>query len=197
MREQFLAALPVVGIRRDRCYDVPGCIVRQQCLPRPAGVHLILADPWSEEWGSPQVFLGVRPASKKRGADKGIDGRILFHDDPTSKKTKEIVISVKSGGVSVAHVRDLRGVIQREKAEFGELITLRSPTQPMCGEAASAGLYTSLWGSKHPRIQILTIEELLDEKQIDYPTTRRNVTFREAPREKEKAEQLRLARVPE
>jgi len=45
--EQFLAALPVVGMRRDRCYDVPGCIVRQQCLPRPAGVHLILADPWS------------------------------------------------------------------------------------------------------------------------------------------------------
>ena len=51
MPEQFLAALPVVVIRRDRCYDVPGCIVRQLCLPRPAGVHLILADPWSKRMG--------------------------------------------------------------------------------------------------------------------------------------------------
>ena len=60
MREQFLAALPVVGIRRDRCYDVPGCIVRQQCLPRPTGVHLILADPSSKEWGSPQLAFWFR-----------------------------------------------------------------------------------------------------------------------------------------
>ena len=49
-----MVALPAVGIRRDWCYDVPGCIVRQQCLPRLAGVHLILAAPWSKEWGSPQ-----------------------------------------------------------------------------------------------------------------------------------------------
>ena len=58
--EQFLAALPVVGIRRDRCHDVPGCIVPQQCLPRLAGVRFILADPWSEEWGSPHCSTNAQ-----------------------------------------------------------------------------------------------------------------------------------------
>ena len=39
------------------------------------------------------------------------------------------------------HVRDLRGVIEREKAEIGVLISMEPPTKPMLKEAAEAGLY--------------------------------------------------------
>ena len=66
-------------------------------------------------------------------------------------------------------VRDLRGVIEREDAEIGVLITLKTPTKGMRTEAAGAGFYTSPLGRKYPRLQILTIEELFEGKVIDRP----------------------------
>jgi site-specific DNA-methyltransferase (adenine-specific) len=77
--------------------------------------------------------------------------------------------------------RDLRGVMDREKAEIGVLITLENPTKQMKTESASAGFYKSAWGN-HPRLQILTIEDLLDGKKIDYPPEQGNVTFKKAPK---------------
>ena len=47
-----LATLLVFDIQHDPSYDMPGCIVDEQCLPRPSTVHLILADPWSKEWAN-------------------------------------------------------------------------------------------------------------------------------------------------
>jgi hypothetical protein len=45
---------------------------------------------------------------------------------------------------------------------IGVFITLEEPTKPMRDEAVSAAFYHSPgWGQDYPRIQILTIEELL------------------------------------
>jgi hypothetical protein len=94
--------------------------------------------------------------------------------------------------VNVSYVRDLRGVIEREKAEIGILLALEQPTRPMTSEAASAGFYKSPWGN-HPRLQILTIAEILNGKSIDYPHPS-NVTFKRAPKaETPLPEQLRFA----
>jgi site-specific DNA-methyltransferase (adenine-specific) len=129
-------------------------------------------------------LVGARPAEQKKGADKGIDGNIYFHDDPKGK-TKRIVISVKGGdNLSVAMVRDLVGTVAREKADLALLITLATPTGPMRKEAASAGFYTSPMGGKHARVQILTIEQLLNGIRIDYPTAsqRTDLTLKKAVR---------------
>ncbi|MDP9271085.1 MAG: restriction endonuclease, partial [Chloroflexota bacterium] len=135
-------------------------------------------------------LVGARHAGEtKKGADKGVDGRLQFHDEPVGGKTKEIIISVKAGNVTVSHVRDLRGVIDREGAEIGVVISFEEPTGPMRSEAASAGFYTSPWG-KHPHIQLLTISELLAGKRIDYPPS--NATFRQAERAQLEAESLPL-----
>src|SRR5205823_11383492 len=76
-------------------------------------------------------LVGARLAGEpKRGADRGIDGRLYFHDDK-SGATRQIILSVKSGHVNAAQVRDLRGVIEREKAELGAVITLEEPTAAM------------------------------------------------------------------
>ena len=92
-------------------------------------------------------------------------------------------------------VRDLRGVIEREKAGIGVLITLEEATKAMVTEAASAAFYKSPWGN-HPRLQILTVAELLDGKQIDYPRLA-NVTLKKAPRSPDtEAEQLTLGAPP-
>lgn len=126
-------------------------------------------------------LVGARKSEPERGADKGIDGRLYFHYG-NEKDTKQIILSVKSGKTGPKHVRDLRGVVDREEAEIGVLISLRDPTPKMEEEATSAGFYESPWG-KHPRIQILTIEELLDGKTIDRPRiTGAESTFKAAPR---------------
>ena len=50
----------------------------------------------------------------KKGADRGIDGRLIFYDEnKAGRKEKQIIFSVKGGGVQVKDVRDLRGVIER------------------------------------------------------------------------------------
>ena len=130
-------------------------------------------------WALGQV--GARPNEQKKGADRGIDGRLYFHDDE-SGKSKQIIFSVKAGGVSVPQVRDLRGVIEREKAEIGIFLCFEEPTKPMLREAAEAGLYRSSDGSTYPRIQILTIQQILDGKQPEYPLHRRDATLKRAKR---------------
>jgi site-specific DNA-methyltransferase (adenine-specific) len=128
--------------------------------------------------------LGGEAGQKKgkKGADRGIDGVIPFIDD-SSGKPKEVVIQVKSGHVNSAMIRDLRGVIEREDAAIGVFITLEPPTSEMQREAASAGFYSSqTWQKKYPRLQILTIDELLNGKSIQMPPA--YGTFKKAGRVK-------------
>ena len=147
-------------------------------------------------WALGQV--GARPAEQKKGADRGIDGRLYFHDDE-SGQSKQIIFSVKAGGVSVPQIRDLAGVLGREKAEIGVFITFEEPTKPMLREAAEAGLYKSgpLDKASYPRLQILTIQQILDGKQPDYPLRRHDATFKKAPRSRPAvAENLSLPLLP-
>jgi hypothetical protein len=128
-------------------------------------------------------LVGARRDDQKKGADKGIDGRLPFHDEKAGGKTKHVILSVKSGKLHANYLRDLRGVIEREKVEIGVLIAMEEPTKPMRAEAASAGLYKSPYGTTHPRMQVLTIEDLLSGKGIDYPAPRQtNQTFKRAKR---------------
>jgi DNA modification methylase len=145
-------------------------------------------------WALGQV--GARPTEQKKGADRGIDGRLYFHDD-RSGESKQIIFSVKAGGVSAPQVRDLRGVIEREKAEIGVFITFEEPTRPMKHEANEAGLYTSSDRTTYARIQILTIQQILDGKQPEYPRHRADATFKKAPRSRPApAENLTLPLLP-
>lgn len=59
------------------------------------------------------------PVEQKKRADRGIDGRILFRDDIDSAKTKQVIISVKGGGVSVKEIRELTAVVDREVLKSG------------------------------------------------------------------------------
>jgi hypothetical protein len=98
--------------------------------------------------------------------------------------TQQIILSVKAGHLVPNFLRDLRGVIDREEAQIGVLLSFEEPTSGMRAEAASAGFYESPWG-KHPRLQMLTVAQLLDGRSIDYPhVTGGNVTHRRATRAK-------------
>lgn len=128
--------------------------------------QLAADDPYQFQWWA-LGLIGARPAEGKKGADRGIDGRLYFFDE-ASDKPKQMIVSVKAGKVQASYVRDLVGVLQREQAEMGVLISLNEPTQPMRQEAASTGFYTSPWG-QHPKVQLVTVAELLEGKKLDMP----------------------------
>lgn len=104
-------------------------------------------------------------------------------------KSDAVIVSVKAGHVTANHVRDLRGVVDREKAAIGVLISMEKFTKPMQTEAVTAGHYESeLWNKKYPKIQLMTIADLLDGRTIDMPPVRQvGATFKKAPKAKQKA----------
>ena len=80
--------------------------------------------PHQFEWGAVDL-VDARPAKDhKKGADSGIDGYINFFDDK-SGQAKQVIVQVKSGHIGVNYVRDLKGVLERENAPIGALVTLR------------------------------------------------------------------------
>lgn len=127
---------------------------------------------------------GAPKGKVKKGADRGIDGRLTFRLDDKGKYGT-ILISVKGGHVQAHDVRDLRGTVEREHASCGVLLTLEPPTKPMRTEAATAGFFETPWG-RFPVLQILTIDELLAGGRIQYPTiTHGNVSFKRAEKGKD------------
>jgi site-specific DNA-methyltransferase (adenine-specific) len=119
----------------------------------------------------------------KKGADKGIDGVINFIDE--NNKTQRVIVQVKSGHVGRPQIGELRGTVEREGAAIGVFITLEEPSEPMRTEAVSSGWYHSnLWDKDYPRIQILTVEELLKGKAIDMPKSVPSQTFKQAEKVK-------------
>ena len=140
-------------------------------------------------------LVDARPAQDKRkGADRGVDGYINFFDD-NSGKAKTIIVQVKSGGVKRGDIATLKGDMEREKAPIGVFITLEEPTRPMLQEAAAGGFYEPehFPGNQYPHLQILTIRELLEGKEAQYPRMAPTATFKRAQRHRrDLKEQQRL-----
>jgi site-specific DNA-methyltransferase (adenine-specific) len=113
--------------------------------------------------------LGARwYREEKKGADRGIDGRMMFKNGPFGDGL--IIISVKGGeNIGVQMVRDLRGVIEREEAQMGILVSLAEPTGPMKNEAAAAGFVEKSAHGRLPRLQVVTIEEILSGRTPKLP----------------------------
>ncbi len=126
-------------------------------------------DPYQFQFWAVSLLEAQPQQERKRGADGGIDGLIYFIDGP-KRTAHKIVVQVKGGNVSVPQVRDLKGVVEREKAAMGLFISLAEPTGPMRSEAAGGGLFHSdLWQREFPKIQLRTISEMLAGKGFDLP----------------------------
>lgn len=130
---------------------------------------------------------GAAPGQGKKGADSGKDGLIFFRD--TGDKLNKVVVSVKGGkNVGVDMVRSLGDVVDEQKAAIGLFITLEPPTKPMIDWAAKKGLFHSdAWGD-FPKIQILTITELLAGRKVAMPPTTVAETFSTPRRERSRSE---------
>jgi hypothetical protein len=76
---------------------------------------------------------------------------------------QRIVVQFKGGvHVGAAHVRYFVGTVQTTKSAMRILMTLCEPTEQMKQAAMEAECYESkTWRRKYPKIQIITVAELL------------------------------------
>jgi DNA modification methylase len=115
-----------------------------------------------EVWAVSQ--LNATPTVKT--GDKGIDGVINFIDYTKKDKIGKGIISVKGGhSINPGMVRDLKGTIQSQNADFGILITLEKATRGMIEEAVKEGYFDYCYQegtviTKVPKIQLLSTEDL-------------------------------------
>lgn len=168
MRQRLADAFP-------EAYPTPGD-VPVVGLPRDlAGAQLMAAeDPYDFQFWA-LTLIGASPpgGTKKRGADRGIDGEIIWHDGENQRC--RAIVSVKgTSSATVTQLRELVGAVEAHKAQAGVFLTLAPPTGPMRTLAAQSGEY-HLAGTdaRYPRIQVLSIEQLLAGARVDLPRIRR------------------------
>ena len=139
--------------------------------PRDVGSARALweQDPYQFQFWAVSLLEAQPQGERRRGADRGIDGIIYFVDGPR-RTPQKVVIQVKGGRVSSPQIRDLKGVVEREKAALGLFISLDDPTRDMRTEEAGGGFYHSeLWQRDFPKIQLRTIADLLADRGFDLP----------------------------
>ncbi|MCO4093070.1 MAG: site-specific DNA-methyltransferase [Sphingorhabdus sp.] len=157
-----------------------------------SALKLAADEPHQFQYWITQAIGGQPFQGGRKGMDRGIDGYIYYSSTTGTdtkagpkQRTDAAIISVKAGQrVGVAMVRDLKGVMEREKADIGIFICVISPTREMEREAASAGLYTDEGtGRTYPRLQIYTLAEYFNGLRPKVPLLDRQAGFkRAAPR---------------
>lgn len=122
--------------------------------------------------------------NEKKGADAGIDGIAYMQDrnENNDIELKQVIFSVKSDkSPHVSYIRDLHGTIEREKAAIGYFITLFPPTRDMITECKKIRRYkNNLMEQEYPKIEIITIEDILKGKRITIPTSHQIAVIKSA-----------------
>lgn len=112
-----------------------------------------------EQWA---VSLVGGRWNDKKGADRGIDGRIQLLG--LDNKFVEVLIQVKGGNaLTLSNVRDFANVIASNNALIGIMIAMKPPTKEMKLVCQQMGFADWHGERKYPRYQIYTIEELLEQ----------------------------------
>ncbi len=145
-----------------------------------------------ERWA---VSLVNAQPNEKQVGDKGIDGVARFYLD--NKTVGRALVSVKGGtNIGPQFARDLLGTVEGHKAQMGVLITMAKPTPGVKDVMDHGGTYT--WpvnGQVYPKIQAITIRELLEGKRPLMPQM--NLPYIQAPRAEKRAEQLTFEEMDE
>ncbi|MGB7447601.1 MAG: DNA methyltransferase [Ornithinimicrobium sp.] len=120
-----------------------------------------------ERWA---VSLVKGTPNEKQVGDRGRDGIVRYYRGKR-EKPGQIVVSVKGGKqLNPAMVRDLAGTVaQDDRVDGGILITSYTPTRGMLQAANTAGTFTGPAGHHYPKVQMLTVQELLGGQKPDIP----------------------------
>lgn len=142
--------------------------------------ELAKQDRYQFQWWACSLIDAAPYGNKKKGADTGIDC-VIYNPVRGTNRVYYGIVQVKSGGVNSGQIRDFKGTMEREKADYGIFLTLEDPSEPMNKEAVITGHFKTEWNASIQKVQILTIEELLDGKEPEFPFPPDN--YRKATRE--------------
>jgi site-specific DNA-methyltransferase (adenine-specific) len=160
-----------IGLIRRRMQDAfPGIEIKVVGEPvdLPGAAELASRDPYQFQWWALDKVSAQSITDKKKGMDRGIDGIIPFLE--SNSERKRVIISVKAGNIGPQHVRDLKGVLEREKEPIGVLLTLKPATREMKNEAAAAGTWRSeRWQKNYARVQLLSVADIFNGKGVAMP----------------------------
>lgn len=161
-----------LGLLHDVDYEVMG-------LPADMEAARDLASHDSYQFQAWAVGLIPKAAvTEARGNDHGIDGRMAFRDRTKPSHFGHAVISVKGmQTISPTALRDLAGTVHRDNCDMGILLTLAVPSRAMLAEATAAGTYNWEGVQEIPRLQIMTVEQLLDGMMPQLPPAGVRVDF--------------------
>jgi DNA modification methylase len=186
--------LAIQAIERRMQKAFPGLEFETHGVPKDldAARDLAMRDKYEFQLWACSLVSAQPYKGGKKGADTGIDGILYFEDDKHT--TKKAIVSVKGGEhVGRSMIADLKNSVDREGAQMGFFVTLTEPTGPMKNEALTGGYFQSKVMGEFPKIQILTIEELLAGKRPQYPDlSRGQSTYKQARTEKKISEQPKL-----
>ncbi len=123
-----------------------------------------------QKWAVEQVEGFV---TTKRSADGGVDGRVYFAV-PHAQDLQSMVIEVKGGvNVGINVIRELKGVSGYDSALMAGLIIMEPlgtvKARNFAKFMAEAGTLEIL-GIEYPKMQLLTVAEILDGKRFKTPT---------------------------
>lgn len=121
-----------------------------------------------QKWAVEQVDGFV---TAKRTVDGGIDGR-LFLDVTGEKSLQSMVLEVKGGtNVTIADLRALHSILERKDALMAGLIVMYPlgdrKMQKLMAEVGGLEILND--AGNYPRMQILSVPDILEGKQFTTP----------------------------
>jgi len=142
-----------------------------------------------QDWIIETKLGGVH--NPKKTADGGWDGHLTF--DFLDKK-EIVLVEVKSGSFPISQFRGFMHVVRKQEAAMGIWVCFKDRiTKGMRLEAKNEGYFKiDYFGTRYDKIQIISVEELLDGKEIDMPETS-ITTFKTATKvDRSKEAQMKL-----
>jgi len=118
------------------------------------------------------------------GGDRGVDGEIIFQRG--RDEYGRAIVSVKGGKhVGPSMVRELAGAVKLHGADAGVFICLNEPTKEMRTAAHGFGR-VDLPGGDRPKIQIVTVHELIAGPNLGMPTALSSIDVNQAAKRKQR-----------
>lgn len=156
----------------DRCGLVEGVNYTIDGIPQnwEGALALWQRDPYDfQKWAVEEVDGFV---TTRRSADGGVDGRLYF-TVPREDSLQSMAIEVKGGeSVGIDTLRQLRGVLDHDNAQMAGLILLHAPSPQRQRNFERFIADTADYevdGVSYPRMQILTVEEILKGQRFRTP----------------------------
>ena len=176
-----ISMLAIKVIEKRMTEHFPGIKIAIDGIPMEyeAAANLAERDKFAfQDWAITLVGASPVLGETRKGADRGIDGVILFSEsvnfDNPHPRLRKIIVQVKGGGTNRGDIAKLKGDMDRENAPMSIFVTLNEPTSEMKREAVLAGEYRYSNTVSFPKVQILSVRDYFEDKRVLLPSERIN-----------------------